>query len=289
MEQRHRYEYNIDINDTTAAATVIRMVGENKRVLELGAGPGSITRLLGSHNNCRVTAIEIDKEAIKKLSLFCERVYSCDLNDQSWNMALSEDGKFEVVVAADVLEHLRDPWNALRNIREFLDKDGYVVVSLPHIGHNAVIACLLQEDWEYHDWGLLDKTHIRYFGIQNIQRLFNDAGFKIVEAEFVVIPPERTEFAGFWRHIPDELKQYLKYNRFGTVYQVVVKAQPDASPKQGLKLFSLPVPGPSSATFAPATFRLKTINMIKRIVLPYMGPRVRSGLRNFLYRVGIRF
>jgi 2-polyprenyl-3-methyl-5-hydroxy-6-metoxy-1,4-benzoquinol methylase len=289
MEQRHRYEYNIDINDTTAAATVVRMVGRNKRVLELGAGPGSITRLLYGNCGCHVTAVEIDEDAIKKLSSFCKNVYRCDLNDQSWNSVLSKEEKFEVIVAADVLEHLYDPRVTLRNARDVLDNDGYVVVSLPHIAHNAVIACLLQEDWEYHDWGLLDKTHIRFFGMQNIQRLFNDSGFKIIEAEFIVIPPERTEFAGFWRHVPEELKQHLEHNRFGTVYQVVVKARPDSSPGRGLKLLSLVVPDQSSATYAPVRFRTKTVNLIKRAVLHRMSPHMRSGLRNILYRVGIKF
>jgi cyclopropane fatty-acyl-phospholipid synthase-like methyltransferase len=264
-------------------------VGKNKRVLELGAGPGSITRLLHGHCGCHVIAIEIDEDAIKKLSSFCENIYRCDLNDESWNSVLSREEKFEVIVAADVLEHLYDPRVTLRNARDVLDNDGYIVVSLPHIAHNAVIACLLQEDWEYHDWGLLDKTHIRFFGMQNIQRLFNDSGFKIIEAEFIVIPPERTEFAGFWRHVPEELKQHLEHNRFGTVYQVVVKARPDSSPGRGLKLLSLVVPDQSSATYAPVRFRTKTVNLIKRAVLHRMSPRMRSGLRNVLYRVGIKF
>jgi 2-polyprenyl-3-methyl-5-hydroxy-6-metoxy-1,4-benzoquinol methylase len=289
MEQRHRYEYNVDTKGTTAAAKVVRMVGKNKRVLELGAGPGSITRFLSGYGGCHVTAIELDDEAIKKLSPFCERVYRCDLNDHTWTSVLSQDDKFEVVVAADVLEHLYDPWATLRAVRGVLNVDGYVVVSLPHIGHNAVIACLLQEDVEYRDWGLLDKTHIRFFGIENMQQLFNSTGFKIVEAEFIVLPPERTEFTGRWRRTPAELKQCLTYNRFGMVYQVVVKAKPDLSPKRGLRLLSLPIPDPSSIMYTHATLHAKTVDLIKKIVLPYLSPRSRSRLRNILHRIGLRF
>ena len=46
---------------------------------------------------------------------------------------------------------------------------------------------MLQEDFEYRNWGLLDRTHIRFFGIKNIQALFENAGLKIVHAEFVVL------------------------------------------------------------------------------------------------------
>lgn len=58
MEQRHKYEYEVDMNDESHVATkVLRMVGSDRRVLEIGPGPGSITRLL---NGCAATAVEID-------------------------------------------------------------------------------------------------------------------------------------------------------------------------------------------------------------------------------------
>jgi 2-polyprenyl-3-methyl-5-hydroxy-6-metoxy-1,4-benzoquinol methylase len=288
MKQQHRYEYNVDINGSTAAAAVVRMVGKDKRVLEIGAGPGSITRFLHGHNGCHVTAIEIDEEAIKKLSHFCERIYRCDLNDHSWTSVLSRDNKFEVIVAADVLEHLYDPWATLRAIKDVLSVDGCVVVSLPHIGHNAVIACLLQENMEYRDWGLLDKTHIRFFGIQNIQRLFNDAGFKIVEAEFIVLPPEQTELVDYWRHVPADLKQSLARNRFGTVYQIVIKAKLDLLPEQGLKLLSLPVPAAGLGISGRVTPRTRLMYFIRENILPHLSYRTRLRLRNILHRTGVK-
>jgi 2-polyprenyl-3-methyl-5-hydroxy-6-metoxy-1,4-benzoquinol methylase len=287
MKKRHIYEYKLDTDGLSAPAGVVRMVGKGKRVLEIGAGPGSITRVLKEYSGCRVTAIELDEEAIKKLSPYCEHVYRCDLNDQAWPSVLSKNDKFEVVVAADVLEHLFDPWATLSAVKRVLDSDGEVVVSLPHIGHSAAMACLLREDLEYQDWGLLDKTHIHFFDIENMQRLFNDTGFKIIEAEFVVMPPEQTELAYFWRRIPAELKQGLANARFSIVYQVVVKAMLDLSPKQGLKLTSLPVP--TSNISNQGTLSRKVVRSIRRNILPYLHPRTRSRLRNILYRVGLRF
>ena len=248
MEQRHKYEYQVDPDAQTAGAKVVRMAGVGRKVLEIGAGPGSVTRLLKEHGNCRVTAIELDEKAIEKLSPFCERVYRCDLNDPAWVSEVSADGLFQVVVAADVLEHLYDPWATLRAMAGLLDEDGCLIVSLPHIGHNAVFSCLVEEDFAYQDWGLLDRTHIRFFGIRNIQQLFTDAGLKIIEAEFVVKPPEQTEFADRWRRVPGDLKRSLERNRFlGLVYQVVVKARPVAAPEKGIDLLSLPVLKPASA------------------------------------------
>ena len=77
----HKYDYVIDRNDDSAPARVVRMVGSDKRVLEIGAGPGSISRVLQEAFDCRVTALEIDNEVIPRLASSCERVYRADLND----------------------------------------------------------------------------------------------------------------------------------------------------------------------------------------------------------------
>ncbi|HEX6829568.1 MAG TPA: class I SAM-dependent methyltransferase, partial [Burkholderiales bacterium] len=108
-DERHKYEYDVEVGSDTAGGHVLRLAGSNKRVLEIGAGPGSITRVLRDAGNCRVTALEIDPAAIEKLKPYCERVYSVDLNDANWGAALDAEPRFDVIVAADVLEHLYDP------------------------------------------------------------------------------------------------------------------------------------------------------------------------------------
>jgi 2-polyprenyl-3-methyl-5-hydroxy-6-metoxy-1,4-benzoquinol methylase len=287
MEQRHKYEYKVEPGANTAAAKVVRMAGTDKRVLEIGAGPGSITRLLKEYGSCRVTAIELDSDAIEKLSLFCEHIYQCDLNDADWVSIVSKDGKFDVVVAADVLEHLLDPKSALLATSTLLQEDGYIVVSLPHVAHNGVIACMLQGDFAYGNWGLLDKTHLRFFGIGNIQRLFDEAGFTIIEAEFVVLQPERTEFADFWRRLPTKIKRSLSSNRHGTVYQVVIKARPARPGDDCLKLTSLPIPSARTNRYAGMTFRQVLIEFLKSIILPFMSLATREKLARFLRRTGV--
>ncbi len=280
--QRHKYEY--EVNPNTAASKVVQMVGGNKRVLELGSGPGSITRLL-KYNQCRVTALELDPQAITIVSEYCERVYPCDLNDQDWPLNLSDAGKFEVIVAGDVLEHLYDPWAALHKVRPLLLENGYAVVSLPHVGHSAVVACLLNEDFEYQPWGLLDKTHIRFFGIKNIQKLFDDAGFKIIEADFVIKTPEQTEFAQRWRQLSSAAKQALSSNRFGTVYQVVVKAVPNSAPGEGLQLAAQPVPSPIVTSFSTGAKGSRVLGFF----ISFLSLRMRQRIARGLQRVGIWF
>lgn len=240
-EQQHKYEYKVAIDADSGPARVVRIVGDKKRVLEIGAGPGSITKLLTAVSNCRVTALEIDAESIKKLAPYCERVYQADLNDSSWPELLEKENKFEVLVAADVLEHVYEPLSVLKAMKGFLNEDGYMVISLPHVGHSVIHACLLEEDFEYGDSGLLDRTHIRFFGIKNMQKLFEDAGMKIIHAEFVVRNPEHTEFSKRWAKTSPELRSVLAKNPFGLVYQVIVKAVPEHAGGEAVSLISMSV------------------------------------------------
>lgn len=223
-KERHKYEYQVVLDADSGPARVVRIVGEHKRVLEIGAGPGSITRQLTAVSNCRVTALDIDAESVKKLAPFCERAYQANLNDAAWPEILGTDNKFDVLVAADVLEHVYEPLTVLNSMKGLLDEKGYMVISLPHVGHSVIHACLFDEDFEYSDVGLLDCTHIRFFGIKNIQKLFEGAGLKIIHAEFVVRNPDHTEFSKRWAKTPQELRDVLAKNPFGLVYQVIVQA-----------------------------------------------------------------
>ena len=288
MVHHHKYDYNIDMDSDHVGPRVCRMVGSEKRVLEIGAGPGAITRLLTEHAHCHVTAIELDEEAIDTLKPLCARVFRCDLNDADWPSVVSADGPFQVVVAADVLEHLYDPWSTLRATKQLLSEDGYLVVSLPHIGHQGVIASLASGRFKYGDWGLLDRTHVRFFGLENMQDLFEETGFKIVDADFLVRAPELTEFANDWASASEELKHCLKQCNFGRIYQVVIKAVPQSAADHGLKLTALTVPQPGPLIPLGASLGTKFRIVLKLLGRRMLSQRARARLSELLHRLGIR-
>ncbi len=235
----HKYDYVIDVDDDSAPAHVVKMVGEGQRVLELGAGPGSISRVLKEAYNCRVTAVELDEEVLSRLETACDKVYRIDLNDASWPEALEGEAAFDAVVAADVLEHLYDPWSVLQQIPGLIHDDGAIVVSIPHAGYVGMLASLLDDDLEYRDAGLLDEGHIRFFGMKNIQTLFDGANLAIVDVRFVTPFPEDTEFAEVWARTAPTKRTALLENRFGRVYQVVAKVVPKTSDRPGISLLAL--------------------------------------------------
>lgn len=278
---RHKYEYKV--SPDSAAAKITHMVGKDRHILELGPGPGAITRIL-KENACLITALEVDPKAIDLVSQYCEQVYRCDLNDPAWPDTLPEGSKFDAIVAGDVLEHLYDPWSTVSKLQTLLKPEGFLVISLPHIAHSAIVACLLAERFDYQPWGLLDRTHIRFFGMHNIQALFNEAGFKIIEVDFVVRYPEQTEFAPYWRRLSPEAQQSLKTNPFGNVYQAVIKATPYSSAGGSLQLADLPVPLPGETSYSIGARG----NPLIGFMLSFFSLQFRDRVARLIERLGVR-
>jgi SAM-dependent methyltransferase len=248
-KRKHVYEYEVDLNSDTAPARVIRMIKPGSKVLEIGAGPGSITRHLIGTLKCDTVALEVDPSAIELLKTYVPRVYASDLNDPNWTQEIERDcGLFDYVIAADVLEHVYNPWQVLEGMTSLLADGGAVILSLPHVGHASVAACLIDEDFEYWPWGLLDRTHIRFFGVKNVQDLINGAGLAIDEAQFVVRTPEMTEFAARWKRMPPDVQAALQKNRYANVLQVVTCSRKAADPSKGLDLMTLTPEQPDAAT-----------------------------------------
>ncbi|MDZ4313722.1 MAG: class I SAM-dependent methyltransferase [Azonexus sp.] len=280
-QEKHLYEYSVDPESHTAGAFVVEFVGTGRHVLEVGCGPGSITRVLATAQQCRVTGVELDPDAIEKVTPFCDAVIRADLNSPDWPGLVSDKAPFDVVVAADVLEHLYDPWKVIGRMARLLGPEGFLVISLPHACHAAVASCLIDGDFQYRDWGLLDRTHIRFFGLANMQTLFERGGLKIVDYRFVIKPPEETEFAASWARLPASLRRTLGNVPHADIYQVVIKAVP--SDHTGTALTLKP---PQHKDFVPSTrWRNRIRTGFARHLDPY--PRIKGVARHLLRFLGI--
>ena len=275
---RHKYEYPVDLAVDTAATHVVNLVGSSKRVLEIGCGPGSITKVLARERQCRVTGLELDPGAIAKAAPYCETIMQVDLNSVNWPDLLNGTAPFDVVVAADVLEHLYDPWTTLKQMVSLVGPSGYLVISLPHVGHAAVISCLINGDFEYGDWGLLDRTHIRFFGLRNIEALLAQADLKAVDVKYVIKPPEETEFSASWAKLSSSVRSVLVSGDHADVYQVVVKAVPHGYLGAALSL------GPPRSQPVGRRWMARW----KRRIAGCLSPQVKQWIRKGFGLIGVR-
>lgn len=170
-----------DAREGSAHMRMARLVGSGKRVLEVGCGAGFVSEQL-KKNGCTVTGIELDAERAAEAKKFCKAVLVGNVEEMGLDFPKES---FDAILFGDVLEHLFGPEAVLRKARPFLAKDGLVVASIPNVGNWKIRLGLLKGSFDYTDFGILDKTHMRFFTRKSAKRLIERAGFEIVAEEFV--------------------------------------------------------------------------------------------------------
>jgi 2-polyprenyl-3-methyl-5-hydroxy-6-metoxy-1,4-benzoquinol methylase len=233
---KHRYAHEIDPNGGSAAAVLARMVEPGQRVLELGTGPGTVTRILHA-KGCKVTGVEMDPNTLATCAPFCERTLQANLEDPLWASPLAGE-TFDAIICADVLEHLRDPRPLLNQLHGFLKPGGSVLMSLPNASHLTVVASLLGGRFPYQKNGLLDHTHLKFYGREDLEALLRECGLLWQHWHTVQVDPAQAELKTYWHQLDDATQAFLKNKcADGDVYQHVVRVQPalDAAHLQRLE------------------------------------------------------
>src|SRR5690606_13081315 len=84
----------------------------------------------------------------------------------------------------DVLEHLIDPEEVLKVIKPKLAANGVIISSIPNVRfYRSFRKVVIQKDWEYEDYGIMDRTHLRFFTKKSIRRMYEKLGYEIVKHE----------------------------------------------------------------------------------------------------------
>lgn len=215
----------LDTAGEDSLATVARCIAPGSEVLELGPGPGTLTRHLASELDCRVDAIERSPELAAATRPWARDVWESDL-DGSDIAALTDGRQYDAIVAADVLEHLADPAAVLAQCGERLRPGGEIFVSLPNVGYAGVVLELLEGRFPYREFGILDRTHRWFFTRENVLALLRDAGLRTERIDTIVRMPETSEFARRLDQLSDSLREEILQNADALSYQFVVRARP---------------------------------------------------------------
>ncbi len=221
-----RYEpVHIDLDDkNNSQRWLIEMTGKNKQVLEVGTSTGYVTRVLRDNGNS-ITGIEVDKDAGEAAAQYCKRMIIGDIESLDLDECMGDE-QFDVIIFGDVLEHLKDPARALEKVKSYMKPDGYLVVSIPNACHGDIILRLMSGDFKYTPQGLLDSTHIRFFGFKNISELFIGQGFAIEDVHKIIVPPCTTELKVESVDTSGDLFKFINSLPDSGVYQFVFKAVP---------------------------------------------------------------
>jgi 2-polyprenyl-3-methyl-5-hydroxy-6-metoxy-1,4-benzoquinol methylase len=179
-------EYALKDGEESSHALILRWLQAMPpvRVLDLGCSGGLLAermRALG-HSVTGVDVIELPEVRDR-----VDRFIRADL-DHGLPGDIYDDGPFDVVLAADVLEHVRAPELILEQCREVLAPRGTLIVSVPNFAHWYARGRTTLGLFDYDQRGILDRGHVRFFTRRGLLRRLRAAGFVILRSEATGVP-----------------------------------------------------------------------------------------------------
>jgi cyclopropane fatty-acyl-phospholipid synthase-like methyltransferase len=144
------------------------------RVLDLGCATGTTGGALKARQAVEVVGVEREPAYATEAETRLDRVITADVEA----LDAAQLGRFDALIAADILEHLVDPWTVLKRYAQLLHPGGSAVVSLPNVAHWSTHAYLLRGSWPRKPEGIFDATHLRWFTLKDAQQLHVQAGLR---------------------------------------------------------------------------------------------------------------
>ena len=221
-----KYSINkIKLDDPNNIHTkIFNQVKKSSIVLDCGCSSGYLGKALIQSKNCKLYGIEINyNDAITARQIY-KKVWIDNLNTFDFNKIKK---KFDVILLADVIEHLLDPKAFLKNVQSVLNKKGYIIASLPNIAHLSARLKLINGNFDYEKLGIFDNTHLHFYTQKTAVQLFKETNLCItyLEGSITYIPKETIEkfllSAGL---ISKDLSKIV--NPDSLIYQFVIKAKP---------------------------------------------------------------
>jgi 2-polyprenyl-3-methyl-5-hydroxy-6-metoxy-1,4-benzoquinol methylase len=149
-----------------------------KKIADIGCHTGAFGETLKSVRLVEVWGVEPNPEAAQKASRVLDTVLNANFDR---DVALP-DGSFDALTFNDVLEHLQDPWEALRIAATKLRPGGCVIASIPNVRQiDNLLHILRDRDFRYETLGIRDRTHLRFFTAKSMARLFEESGYTVVK------------------------------------------------------------------------------------------------------------
>lgn len=150
--------------------------GRYARVLDIGCGSGGNATWYRSHGASEIVGVEPHGPSAERAAGRIDRVLALPIE-----VAIAQlGGTFDLIVCADVLEHLVDPWTILRQISALAGPSTVLAVSVPNIRFlPAVIRIAFGRGFAYEERGIFDATHLRFFTPWDARRLLRDGGWQV--------------------------------------------------------------------------------------------------------------
>jgi len=194
------------------------------RILDLGCSSGLLAERLQQMGH-HVTGVDVHElEGVRERT---SEFYQADLNE---GIPPEVGSDYDIILAADVLEHVVNPGALMSQARDVLSPQGTVLFCVPNIAHWYPRFRSTLGMFDYDQRGILDATHLRFFTRRSIAKLVERRGYAIRRIEPVGLPLDALSVHGAKARtlrFADRLLLDLWPTMFG--YQFIVEATPARS------------------------------------------------------------
>jgi 2-polyprenyl-3-methyl-5-hydroxy-6-metoxy-1,4-benzoquinol methylase len=176
-----------DVYFATARTEILPWLPQRvTRMLDLGCGAGSTVAAVKHVREVSwAGGIELMPEQAKAAEQVCERVWTGDIKSLPIEDAIAPLS-LDLVLCLDVLEHLVDPWSVVARLSALIAPGGRLIVSVPNVrNYRFIWRLLMRGDFRYRDFGLLDRTHLRFFTRATAVELAKRGGLGLISAHSV--------------------------------------------------------------------------------------------------------
>lgn len=218
------YDFELDIYSDNPNADIIRRIRPGSEVLEFGPAHGRMTKYLCQELKCSVDIVELDPESGADAAQYAR--YTClgpedgNIETGIWKKKFSQK-QYDAIVFTDVLEHLHNPKQALKDCLFFLKDDGAILCSVPNVAHSSIILGLLQGHFRYTDTGLLDRTHVHFFTEESFTEMITECGYYIAYEHAIVVPVGANELPFTYDGVCKDVENSLRQRPNGETYEYI--------------------------------------------------------------------
>ncbi len=172
------------------------------RILDVGTATGYLGKALQQRGFTELYGLERHPTWAAQARPYYRQLEVFDVERQVLPWAPES---MDVILCADLLEHLQEPQAALSQLMRLLQPQGWLLASIPNVAHWSVRAELFIGRFKYQDSGILDRAHLRFFTRRSAQALLQGAGLVIHREAATPLPIARwcatSPWSFLWRGI----------------------------------------------------------------------------------------
>ena len=176
---------------------------------DVGCASGYVAEALRGKGNY-VVGVDLSEEAVSRAAKVLDEALVLDVESESWPSHFVEH-KFDLILCAELIEHLFDPEAFLKGLRKILKPNGEILITTPNflLWTNRVRIALgyygLREVF-------FDRGHIRLFSHNGLMATLKEIGYQVTDESHLWYPPAL-----------EKLRKILPANLF--VFQCILKVR----------------------------------------------------------------